>query len=468
MLSLNEKPKVGLLITALLEDDWNQTGYIRPAAQAAVQLFIDALQEIAQVVCPGLVETEEQAVAADLFFRQEKVDAVVFTELAYTQSIIALKALERIQVPVIVWNTQQLRAWPQNANWDIVMLNSGLAGLPEATHVMVRTGRRFFIVSGHMNDPVRLKQLETYLRLAAISERLRNTKIGMIGHPYQHMADLMVDPLNLRVTLGPTLLHIEPEELAVAVEAVPEQAILALIAETQQNWRTDELAMDIFARSARIALGLENVTAKRKIDALAIFDQAILSDRRCGLVPSWGNSRLIAQGIPVTAEADVNVATAMLILQGLAGDATFVENYGMDFDAGAAYIAHDSMGNPNLAATEPQIALRPSIYYQGIYGWGAALEFAYRPGLVTFLALVAMQHGRWKMIVGEGQALPVQPRPTVAPQMLFRPAASQLEDFYDRWCLAGAGHHSALAYGHLGSKLEILAKMMNVDFEIIR
>jgi L-arabinose isomerase len=468
MLSLNEKPQIGLLITALLEDDWNQTGYLRPVAQAAVQGFIDALQEIAQVACPGLVETEEQAVAADLYFRRENVDAVVFVELAYTQSLIAMKALERIQVPVVVWNTQQLRSWPQDANWDIVMLNSGLAGLPETTHAMVRTGRRFFMVTGHMKDPLRLKHLETYLRLAAIAQRLRNTKMGMIGHPYQYMADLMVDPFSLRNTVGPTLMHIEPEELAAEVEVVTVQAAQALMEETRLNWRTDELARDNFERSARIALGLENLVAKRKIDALAVYDQAILADKRCGLVPSWGNSRLIAKGIPVTAEADINAATAMLILQGIAGDATFVENYGMDFDAGAAYIAHDSMGNPNLAAPEPRIALKPSIYYQGIYGWGAALEFAYRPGPVTFLALVAMQHGRWKMIVGEGHALPVLPRPTVAPQMLFRPAASPLEDFYDRWCLAGAGHHSALAYGHLGSELEILSRMMNVDFEIIR
>ncbi len=28
-----ETPKVGLLITALLEDEWNRTGYPRPKAQ---------------------------------------------------------------------------------------------------------------------------------------------------------------------------------------------------------------------------------------------------------------------------------------------------------------------------------------------------------------------------------------------------------------------------------------------------
>ena len=468
MLGLQEKPKVGLLITALLEDDWNQTGYIRPAAQAAVQNYVNALLPIAEVVCPGLVENEEQGIQADLLFRKGNVDVVVFAELAYTQSIIAKKVLERIDVPIVVWNTQQLRAWPQDANWDIVMLNSGLAGLPETTHALKRAGRFFTIVTGHMQDESRLRKLEMNIRLAAIAQRLKKVKMGIIGHPYQYMADLMVDPFSLREVIGPTIYHIEPEALAKSVDEVPQVNVQKLIDETRLHWRTDELSEDIFTRSARIALGLENLVDTLSIDALAIFDQAILFDKRCGLVPSWGNSRLLAKGIPVTAEADVNVASAMLILQGLAGDSTFVENYGMDFDAGAANIAHDSMGNPNLAASSHQIALRPSIYYEGIYGWGAALEFAYKPGPVTFLALVVVEGGRWKLIAGEGEALPVIPRPTVAPQMLFRPSSSSLEDFYDQWCLAGAGHHSALAYGHWGKELEILAKMMKLDFEIIR
>lgn len=467
MLTRIEKPKVGLLITALLEDEWNQTGYIRPAAQAAVRQFIDVLSTIAEVVCPGLVETEAQAAEAELAFRTAKVEAVVFVELAYTQSITVMRALAQVQVPIVVWNTQQLTSWPQNAGWDLVMLNSGLAGLPEATHALVRTGRRFFIVSGHLHDPKRLALLKDYLVAAAITQRLKWARIGMLGHPYQYMVDLMVDPYTLREMIGPTVVHIEPESLAAAVDGITPVEALALMEETRATWRVDELLPEVFERCARIALGLEKTVKAAGLDGLAIYDQALLADPRVGLVPSWGSSRLVGQGIPVTAEADLSVASAMLILQGLAGDATFVENYGFDFERGAAYIAHDSMGNPNLAAIEPQIALRSSIYYQGRYGWGAALEFAYRPGPVTFLALVPVQDGRWKMIAGEGQALPVMPRPTVAPQMLFQPARSSIEDFYDRWCLAGAGHHSALAYGHLGRQVEILAKMMGVEFDCV-
>ena len=462
------KPRVGLLVTALLEDEWNKTGYLRPSAQEAVGNFTRALEGIADVVCPGLVETEEHAAAADLQFKAAGVEAVVFSEMAYTQSLVPLRALSGTQVPIIVWNTQQLTHWPADADWDLVMLNSGLAGLPEATHALMRSGRRFHIVTGHLTSQRALQRLRHYLVAAAISERLRRARIGMVGHPYQFMADLMVDYFGLRKAIGPTVVHLELEEVAAAVAAVTAEEAQPLIAEAQSAWRTEEMDPEILLRSARYALGLERAVRGRNLDALAHFDQGLLADPRCGVAPSWGTSRLMARGIPVTAEADVNTCAGMLILQALAGDTSFVENYGFDFEQGAAYIAHDSMGNPNLAASEPRVALRHSIYYEGIHGWGAALEFAYRPGPVTFLALVALEQGAWKLVVGEGDALPLKPRPTVAPQMLFRPAASSLEEFYDRWCLAGAGHHSAVTYGHLGEDLRALAEMMRLDFELVR
>ena len=467
MLKRVDRPKIGLLICALLEDDWNKTGYLRPAAQASVKTFTDALSTFADVVCPGLIETEEQAAAADMAFKQAGVEAVVFTEIAYIQSLIPMRCLARTQVPIVVWDTQAARYWPETADWDFVMLNSGLAGLPETTHALTRSGRRFNIVTGHVNDKAALERLRRYCVAAAISQRLRWTTIGMVGHPYRFMADLMVDTYALRDRIGPTVEPIDLEEIAVATAAVTDEEARQLMDEATRMWRTDELTPDVFRQSARCAIGLERVVLRHKLDAVAHFDQALMLDPRCGLCPSWGTSRLIGMGIPVTAEGDANTCTSMMILNGLTGNASFVENYGFDFDQGAAYVAHDSMGDPRLAAPEPRIALRHSVYYRGVHGMGAALEYAYKPGPVTMLALVQLDGGRWRLVAGEGESLPLRPRPTVAPQMLFRPAKSTLETFYDDWCLAGSGHHCAFGYGHLGEDLRALAEMLGIECELV-
>jgi L-arabinose isomerase len=365
-----DRPKVGLLITALLEDDWNKTGYLRPKAQMAVQAYVSRLEAFAEVVCPGLIETEEQAAEADLLFKSAGVAAVIFTELAYTQSVVPLRALAHTRVPILVWNTQILTAWPNDADWDLVMLNSGLAGLPEATHALVRSGIRFEMVTGHLDDPRALARIKSLVQAASVVKALRWMKVGMVGHPYQYMQDLMIDPFSLRSELGPTVVHIEPEEVAAATALVTAAEANALIQEAREIYRTGELEMDIFEKSARYAIGLERTVREHQLDAVAHFDQCLLSDPRCGLVPSWGECRLMAQGIPVSAEADINSAVGMYILQEFTGNASFGENYGFDFDQGVAYIAHDSIGNPNLAASYPQPELRTSIYYKGMYGFG--------------------------------------------------------------------------------------------------
>ena len=52
------KPKVGVLVTALLEDDYNKTAHMRPLAQKAADRIGAIIGQYADAVCPPLVEEE--------------------------------------------------------------------------------------------------------------------------------------------------------------------------------------------------------------------------------------------------------------------------------------------------------------------------------------------------------------------------------------------------------------------------
>jgi L-arabinose isomerase len=152
-----------------------------------------------------------------------------------------------------------------------------------------------------------------------------------------------------------------------------------------------------------------------------------------------------------------------MILQELAGEATFLENYVIDFDENAIILSHDGHGNPALAADAKGVRIKPSIYYEGVNGRGAGLEFAYAPGDVTILSLIPLGDGGWRLIVGEGESLPITPRPVAAPQMLFRYKNGTITEFCDRWLLAGSPHHMALAYGHLAEAVEKLGRLLGIE-----
>jgi L-arabinose isomerase len=217
-----------------------------------------------------------------------------------------------------------------------------------------------------------------------------------------------------------------------------------------------------FERSCRLALALEKVTREGKFDAMASFDQVWLTDPRVGIIPSYGTGRLCEIGFPCSTEADITTVTAMLMLQELAGKATFLENYVIDFKQEAVILSHDGHGNPALAAKPADVTVKHSIYYKGVNGFGAGLEFAYAPGPVTNLSLVNVG-GRWRLNISEGESIAIKPRPVAAPQMLFKPKSLPIADWCNAWCKAGSPHHMALAYGHLARQIKIYAEMQGLE-----
>ncbi len=457
------KPKIGLLVTALLEDDYNKTGHVRPRMRQATDRIAALLAPYGEVVNPGFVEYEPDADRATEAFNAAGVDLIVALELAYQKGIIAVRPLLRTTAPVLVWNTQQIRRLPEDADFDLIMENSGMAGLPELTSALIRAGRPFELLTSHIADPQGLKAIGEYAAAAGTARRLNAMRVGMIGHPYEGMTDLMVDYLSLRDVVGPVVWPIEPEKVAVKVSEMDATRVKAFVREQGARHDASQMPPELFDRSARLALALLDVAREGPFDALATFDQVWLTDPRVGIVPSFGTGYLCAQHIPVATEADVTTAVAMMILQEVAGEVTFLENYVIDFENDAIILSHDGHGNPALAAEAKKVRIKPSIYYEGVNGRGAGLEFAYKPGPVTILSLIPLGDGDWRMIVSEGESLPMEPRPVAAPQMLFRYAGGGIAEFCDAWLMAGAPHHMALCYGHVAPLIEKLGSLMEID-----
>lgn len=455
------KPKVGVLVLALLEDDYNKTAHVRPMAQHVADKIGGIIGRYAEAVCPPLVEEEHQAAAAAQLFNAEGVDLIVAVEVAYTKGLVPTRCFLDTTAPVLVWNTQQIPFLPEDADFDLIMLNSGMAGVPEMTSALLRMNRPFWMVTSLMDDPAGQRKLAEYIAAAGVMRRLKTARIGILGHAFEGMTDLMIDQLSLRQFVGPVCWPVEPEKVSVAMEAVGKADLQALIQKERGRYRIDMDAA-LFERSCRLALALEKVTRDGKFDAMASFDQVWLTDPRVGIIPAYATGRLCELGFPCSTEADVATATAMLMLQALTGQATFLENYVIDFQQDAMILSHDGHGNPALAAKPGDVRIKNSIYYKGVHGFGASFEYAYAPGPVTNLALVNVG-GRWRLNIAEGEALAIRPRPVAAPQMLFKPKSLPIAEWCNAWCLAGSPHHMALAYGHLAGRIRTYAQMQGLD-----
>lgn len=456
------KPKVGVLVTALLEDDYNKTAHMRPAAQTFVDRVAGIVGQYADVVVPKLVEEEYQATEAAQMFNAAGVDLIIAAQPAYTKGIIPTRALLDTHAPIVVWNTQQIRFLPENADFDLIMVNSGFAGVPEMTSALTRLGKKFWTVTSHIEDQAGLQKLADWIAAAGVVRRLKTARIGTIAGTFEGATDMMADQLSLRRHVGPVCWPIEPETVASAMGKLSDAQVQALVKHESARYRI-EMDAPSFERSCRLALALENVVREKKMDALASFDYIWLNMPRVGIIASYGTGRLCELGIPTTTEGDFVHATAMLALQQLAGAATFIEPYVIDFDRHAVILSHDGHGNPAMAN---KVVVKSSIYYEGVHGRGAGFEFAYKPGVVTLLSLICVED-HWRLVIAEGESLAIEPRPVAAPQMLFKPKRGDIASWCDAWLMAGGPHHMGLAYGNLAGQLEKVAKLLGIDVAVV-
>jgi L-arabinose isomerase len=432
---LSEKEfKIGLLVTALLEDRFNKTGHMRGEAQRVTGLYEEKLKKFGRVVNPGFFEYEDEAVRAASKLKSEDVDVIVFIELAYQKGLIPMRALLQLDVPIIIWNSQLVDEFGEDADFDLIMVNSGMAGLPEASSSLIRANKRFWVVTGSINDEIALRDLEEYLRAARAVSRLKNSRIGIIGHPYEGMTDLMQDNFAVMEQFGCSSWPIDHDEIISAYLETSEKEGKNLIEEEKALGRNIEVEDEMMLRSARLALALEKVVKGYSLDAVAEFDQ---------------------------------VAMAMLVLEEVAGHATFLEHYILDYKRDQMFNSHDGHGNPALADPKHGVRIVPTIYYEGVHGFGASFNYSYKPGDFTLFSIGSIGASRFQFITSEGQNLEMKPRDIAAPQTFFKWSGGDIRLFAEEWLYAAPSHHHTGAYGRLNGALSKTADMLGVDCVII-
>ena len=459
--------KIGLLVTALLEDKFNKTGHMRGEARRVAGLYEEKLKQFGKVVNPGFFEYEDEAIKAASKLKREEVDAIVFVELAYQKGLIPMRALLQFDIPIIIWNSQLVDEFGEDADFDLIMVNSGMAGLPEATSSLIRAGKKFWIVTGSINDKDALRDIGEHLKAVRAVSRLKNSRIGIIGHPFEGMTDLMQDNFSLMEQFGTSSWPIDHDEIIDAFLGTSEKEASSLIEEEKSTGRKIDVDDDMMLRSARLALALEKVVKGYSLDAVAEFDQVWLSDDRVGIIPFYGTSRMVEKHVPFTCEADVLRAIAMLVLEEVAGHATFLEHYILDYKRNQMFNSHDGHGNPGLADPKHGVRIVPTIYYEGVHGFGASFNYAYRPGDFTLFSIGNIGDCRFQFISSEGKNLEMAPRDIAAPQTFFKWSGEDIKIFAEEWLYAAPSHHHTGAYGNLNGVLSKVAAMLGMECVII-
>jgi L-arabinose isomerase len=459
------KARVGLL--GLMLEAYDQSfPELHTYGDAFARDLAASMADYAEVAYPGVCNTRELVDGAVASFESGGADLIVVVLLTYAPSLIALPALKRTTLPVLILNTQRAEGVPQAAAGSVLIENHGMHGVQDLANVLLRAGRQFGLVTGHWQDQTLARELQGWCTAARTANELRHSRFGLLGYPMQDMGDFAIDEAALLAQLGAQMRRVSFAEVARLLAEAPAADVARMV---QEDHDTFAVSPDLDDEQHRVSVQLEwalRAAADRGgLDGLAIHFMAVDEDKRLPTLPFLAASEMLADGYSYGAEGDITCAAAVYLMRQIAAEANFTEMFTMDFEQSAIVMAHMGEGNWRMAHKDRPVRLvsnpfgMVSLPYHPV-----SLSFALQPGRVTLASLTTGPQGRMRVVVTEGQVLDFAPLDgALNPQYKLAPSR-RLPDFLTDYSLAGGSHHQALAYGSHSETLRKLCRVLDVDF----
>lgn len=459
------RPRVGLLALTL---EFYET--LAPDLRAARERWVrhsvvPALQPIADVLFDRAVFRRDDIDAVVAAHEAAGVDALLVLHLTYSPSQLALPALTRTRLPILLWNTQELEAVDAHFTVAAMIDNHGVHGTQDLAHVLTRSGTPFHYLTSTTTDPDGRAELADFLSAAAAIQSLRSTRVGLLGYPFPGMGDFAIDTTHLAASLGCTWTQLTTEDYIQRSAAAPEKAVQRLVAEYRQRY---DIAADVtdldLEMTARAELGVRGMLAEHRLDAWTYQFLAFGDDERTSTLPFVAASRLMAEGIGFGGEGDLIAAVATRFLHRLQPPASFSEMFTIDFAGNSVFLSHMGEANAAMARRDRRIPLvaRPTPITRTRHRQ-LALVTSFEPGPATLTALTLAPGGQWRFIVSLGTIDDFGPLPDFCvPHFKFRPR-SDIRTFLTAYAQAGGPHHNAICFGDARRRLRFAARLIGAD-----
>ncbi|MGD2176054.1 MAG: hypothetical protein PVJ27_11670, partial [Candidatus Brocadiaceae bacterium] len=262
------RPKIGLLGLTLGLYEEISPGLREGREEWVRREVVPALGEVADVSFGGACWTRKEVAARVAEFEAGGADAVLVMLLTYSPSQVALPVLTRTNLPLVVWNTQELLAVDGDFDGMRMIENHGVHGTQDLANVLLRSGVEFHYVTSHLDDAEGLTELADFFAAAAAVRKLREARLGILGYPFPGMGDFAVDTTEMVATLGCEWLSMPMEEYVRRAAGAPDEAVERLVGAYRDSYDlTPDLSEADVTAAARAEVSLRGMVTERELDA---------------------------------------------------------------------------------------------------------------------------------------------------------------------------------------------------------
>ena len=457
-----------------LDAYWPQFDGLRARLEGFVRQVSERCKAAgAAVVELGLVDTAQRGREAGHICRREDVDLLVVYVTTYALSSTVLPMVQRAGVPVLVLNLQPAAAIDYEV-FNRLPDRTAMTGewlaycsacpVPEISNVMARAGLSFHQVTGVLGDATVWAEIDAWIAAARVKKVLAENRLGLMGHYYSGMLDIVTDLTQVAITFGSHLEHLEVDELSGLRALVSSEEITARVCMFKDEFDVQsDCAEEDLARAARTSVALDRLVAAHDLHSLAYYYMGsgvpANEDTMSSII--LGTSLLTGRGIPVAGEYEVKNALAMKIMDCLGAGGSFTEYYALDLNADHVLMGHDGPGH--IAIAQSKTKVRPLAVYHGKVGRGLSVEMSVKRGPVTLLSVVEDRAHGFKLLAAQGESVPGEVLRIGNTNSHYRfPIGAR--GFVEAWNAQGPAHHCAVGVGHLGGTLGKLARLIGIPY----
>lgn len=427
------------------------------------------------VVDAGMVDNPVKAREAAELLRSQDVEIVFLYVSTYALSSTVLPVAQKVNVPIVILNLQPVAAMDYeafNAMGDRGAMTGAwlehcqACSVPELASVFNRTGIRYDIVTGYLQDEAAWRDIEGWTEAARVAGTLRAHRMGVLGHYYCGMLDVYTDLTKQSAVFGTHFELLEMCEVKKYRDAVTDAEAAAKIEEIASAF---DVAVECEAgeieRAARTSVALDALIAAHRLGSMAYYYEGQPGNEYENIVTSViaGNTLLTGKDIPVAGECEIKNAQAMKILSAFGAGGSFSEFYLMDFKDDVVLLGHDGPAHPAIA--EGRVRLVPLSVFHGKPGKGLSIQMSVKHGKVTLLSVVEGKDGVF-LLVAEGESVPgaVLEIGNTNSRYKFPIGAKQ---FLNDWSKQGPAHHCAIGTGHIATNIHKLGKLLGIEVKQI-